>query len=215
MTELSDHPESLLVSASEHSRPPATDSGWSVRYICVVIALCALLAALFLEWYQDLRWRTETLATKVRRLEERWAIVSADVNAARTVQTRYEAFLNKAKWVVKEGEAKRWTPALRSIAVSTIPGIQLREIRVVPGADRSHTYGLQIDGLATGSEARAIADKFLQTLQSELGRQFQLAEPCKFEWLEDQKDSVPANTNHQRATFTITTKIALKEVTTG
>lgn len=215
MTELSDHPDSLLLSAREHFQPQPTDSGWSVRYVFVVITLCAVLAALFLGWYQDLRWRTDILSTRVQRLDERWTIVAADVDVARTVQTRYEAFLNKAKCVIKEGEAKRWTPALRIIAVSTITGIQLREIRVVPGADHSHAYGLQIDGLATGSEARALADKFLQILQSELGRQFQLTEPCKFEWLEDQKDSIQANANHQKATFTITTTIALTESKTG
>lgn len=215
MIEATDKVRLFARSVSDHAQHPAIESRRFPRSTFMAIAVCAVLAAALCGWYLNLRWRTKTLAAQVRRLDERWAIVSSDLEAARNVQTRYEAFLNRAERVVEEGNAKRWTPALRSIAVSGGTGIELRGIRMVESSDHSHTYSLQIEGVSTGSAPRAIADRFLQTLQSELGRQFQVAEPGRFERLEDQAETPAASGDERKATFTITTTIALTEAATA
>jgi hypothetical protein len=194
---------------SKHLQHPASSIGRSTRGTLAAIALSAVLTAVLWGWQFYLLPRAEALSVEVGRLDAEWATISPDLDEARRAQPIYEAFLDRARSVGEEGDGKSWTPALRSIAVSGGAGIELRQIHIAEKSDHSRACRLDIAGIATGSAPRAVADKFLRTLQDELGRQFQAIEPCQFERLEDETDLPAANPDQRRATFTITTTIGL------
>ena len=128
-------------------------------------------------------------------------MVSREVKEAEGMQPRLLASLEKTKRFMEERDADQWTPALRSIAVSTQEGIDLRVIHVWRKPDDPQGHLLQIEGVATGAAPRAMADQFLQGLRRELGQHFQASETCRFERLEDEPDEPSAD--RKRATFTI------------
>ena len=182
-----------------HSRLP--------RDVFVALVSVAILGFAFTAWYLKLSKRDALLSAEVARLDREWTTLSRDLNDANRVQRHVTAFLGKVRQVTEESTGGKWTPALRSIAVSAGPDIELRVINVwknpgVPGGRL-----VRIEGVSTGDEPRIIADRFSRQLQDELKRYFQIGDECRFEQLNDEPDLFSAKPDQRRAVFTIVASI--------
>ena len=178
------------------------------RHVLATLAFAAVFAGGLAAWYLKLSKRDGAVSADVRQLEREWAGVSASLDEARRVRPHLQGFLHAATRARAEFDGEdRWTPALRSIEASAKAGIALRAIRVVKKIGDPRASMVRIEGFAMGTAPRATADRFLKTLQGELGRHFQIAEPCRFERLEDEPEPPSALPDQRRAIFTITAPI--------
>ena len=171
------------------------------------LALFAVLAGMYGVWYPRARHADEVSTAEVRRLAREWAKASVQLEEAQKVRPRLQASLEEARRVREEFDSTKWTPVLRSIAASTGTGIELRTIHTQEKPGESQAFLLRIDGTATGTDSRATADEFLQTLQRDLARDFQVTETPSFEQLDDETGPQPTAPGRQRAIFTITAQI--------
>ena len=168
------------------------------------MVVAVILAAVIGAWSLHLRKQDEALSAEVQQLETELANVSVSLRDARRIRPHFQALIDGAGRMTQERDADKWTPALQSIATSAGAGIDLRVIHVVKKNGSSREHELQIQGVSMGTAPRVVADHFLQTLQRELLRHYQLAGKCRFEQLEDEPSPPTASAEQRKASFTIT-----------
>ena len=176
----------------------------SAWHVFATLAVCVVLAAALGKRHLRLRKLNDALSAEVLRVERESAVASAKLDDARRVEVRVLAASRKVRDLEQELDGDKWTAALRSIAVSTGAGIELRAIRAVRNPGDLRPCALQLDGLSIGPEPRANADQFRQALERELRKNFGSGEPCRFERLEVEPEMPSADPAQLRATFTIT-----------
>jgi len=159
------------------------------RDVLVTLAGLAVLFTALTSWYRVAAQRDGALSVEVQRLEKEWAAAAIDLDETRQVQGRVRAFLDGAARVESERGSDRWSAALRSIAITVGPDVELWSIHVWKDPEDNQGRLLHIEGAVTGPAPRLVADKFLRGLKEELARQFRNAERTKFERIEETQES--------------------------
>jgi hypothetical protein len=169
------------------------------------LAVGIILAVTLWSWHLRLRNWNDSLANEILQMEKRRDVLATSAEDARAIEPRVRASLTKATDVENELNADKWTAALRGIAVSSGPGIELRAIYPIRKVEDPRPCGLRIDGVAFGRAPRAVADLFRVALERELRTSFHGDPTCRFDRLEDMPET--ANPDDRGATFTISAPV--------
>jgi len=136
-------------------------------------------------WYHGLEKQDAELSANVRTLEGEWEKAAQNLEDARRLKVHVRSFLDGTENVEKERGADRWSVALHSIAISVGPDVELWQIHVWKDPEDNDGRLLQIQGMASGTSPRLVADQFYRGLREELIHLFRNAERMKIERIED------------------------------
>jgi hypothetical protein len=159
------------------------------RDVLVTLAGLAIVFTALTSWYRVVAQRDAALSVEVQRLEKEWTAAAVNLDETRQVQGRLRTFLDGAARVENERGSDRWSPALRSIAITVGPDVELWSIHVWKDPEDNQGRLLHIEGAVTGAAPRLAADKFLRGLKEELMRQFRNAERTKIERIDETEES--------------------------
>lgn len=174
--------------------------------VAVILILGAMLSVRQMRAYH----RAAAASAERQAVEAEWRKVSAQLEQAEMARGGFASLPKRAKRLAEERHASGWTAALRAVATTAGPEIELRGVTAcgiegLPGACE-----LVINGMASGPGARGIADGFYQALGQELERRFPRRVSTQIETLDDAPEtSAPSG---QRASFAIVVKIASNQL---
>ena len=170
------------------------------RDVLMAFAGLAILAVALASWYDSVASRDSSVSADVLRLEKEWAEASSNLDDARKVQQHVRTFLGGAARVEGEKGNDPWSMALRSIAVTVGPDVELWAIHVWKDPQDYNGRLLHIEGAVSGATPRLAADKFLQGLKEELMHQYRNAERTAFGRIDETDEALAGE---HRVTFTI------------
>lgn len=147
--------------------------------------------------FATLRDRGRELSAEISGLERQCAAIAPELAAAERSRQDADALSGRIRRFTSGGFANWWTPTLRSIARSSGPRIALRRIEIVEDPKGAKRCRVQIAGVSTGEGPRSIADRYRETLDTELSRAFRVTQPAAFEQL-DEEAAPPDTPDDQR-----------------
>ena len=177
--------------------------------VAVILILGAMLSVRQMRAYH----RAAAASAERQAVEAEWRKVSAQLEQAEMARGGFSSLPKRAKRLAEERHASGWTAALRAVATTAGPEIELRGVTArgiegLPGACE-----LVINGIASGPEARGIADGFYEALGQELERRFPRRVSVQIETLDDAPEaSAPSDL---RVSFAIVVKIASDQLPPG
>lgn len=184
----------------ETQRPNQGSRFWVAAWIGLIGALGV--------WHWILLARTEAAATQLQAMQARWRTVSRQSVQAKEIQPRLEAVLTRAKCLVEDRSATKWTHALRSVVTAAGAEVNLCDIHASAATRSPGACELRIDGRASGRSARVAADRFRETLQAGLQRSSGgKTVITRFDRLDDELDSLPTPRIQGNVAFTITARV--------
>lgn len=180
---------------------PAMARSHAGAYASAVLAL-AFLALLVWTWRLAIEQSSATKAD-LSAIENEWTALSARVHDAEKTRPGIEERLALPKRIVEWRDAPRWTSALRWIATSAPPEIELqlitaRSVTATPGASK-----LSIQGLSVGESRIDAANRFRQALKTGLDQEFGGIAMVRLSELDDEPATASAVPDQQRASFFI------------
>ena len=192
------------------ARPPRA-GGVSRAFAFAELVPFVVLAALLGTQYLGARERAAGAATVHLAFEAEWRGVAAHREEAEKVRRGLVSLHAEAKRIAEERTGSGWMGALRAVSTAAsaeidLRGVTARGVQGPPGACE-----ILIDGVATGSIPRAIADEFYQALRRELDRTNRGAVSTRLEKLEDEPEPSSEPSGQRRAIFAITVKIGSHE----
>ncbi len=151
----------------------------------VGVGIGALLALNYL-WTG---YRVLEIKSHLSQVQHDWEKVEPKVTAAQKRGEELNAIIDSTKTLDSLIDARYyWAPLLEKIARCVTPNVQLTNFDGSSAEDSSITFTL--DGMAAGSEPRAVAEDFRQMLLEQVGKEQQGAK-VEFKALEDLDTVMP------------------------
>ncbi|MBV9009302.1 MAG: hypothetical protein JO354_09085 [Verrucomicrobia bacterium] len=128
------------------------------------------IAALFALNYLWTGYRVLNIKSQLASVERDWSKIEPKVTAAQKRAGELNAIIGTTKTLDGIMESRfYWAPLLAKVADCVTPNVQLTSIDG-SAEDESRGISLVIDGLAAGSEPRAVAEDFRQMLLEQIGK---------------------------------------------
>ncbi len=153
------------------------------------------IAALFILNYLWTGYRVLEIKSRLAQVEHDWAKLEPKVTAAQKRAEELNATIGTTKALDGMIDARfYWAPLLQTVARCVTPNIQLTTLE---GTADQEAKGVVIvlEGMAAGSEPRAVAEDFRQMLLEQVGKE-QPALKVEFKTLDDLDTSVPVGGNN-------------------
>jgi hypothetical protein len=161
------------------------------------------IAALFILNYLWTGYRVLGLKGRLASVQHDWEKVEPKVTAAQKRAEELNGIINTSRALDGIIDARfYWAPLMQKIARCVTPNIQLTSLDANSG-DESKGVTLVLEGMAAGSEPRAVAEDFRQMLLEQVGKD-QPSVKVEFKALDDLETSVAVGGNNAgMARFTL------------
>jgi hypothetical protein len=152
------------------------------------------IAALFALNYLWTGYRVLEIKGRLTQVQHDWDKVEPKVTAAQKRGDELNSIIGTTKALDGLIDARfYWAPLLEKIARCVTPNVQLTTFEGTAGEDGSIAFSL--DGMAAGSEPRAVAEDFRQMLLEQIGKE-QPQLKVEFKALEDLDAVIPVGGNN-------------------
>lgn len=142
------------------------------------------IAALFALNYLWTGYRVLDVKSHLSQVQHDWDKVEPKVTAAQKRGDELNGIINSTKTLDSFIDARfYWAPLLEKITRCVTPNVQLTNFDGVAAEDNGG-IALTLDGMAAGSEPRAVAEDFRQMLLEQIGKE-QQGVKVEFKALED------------------------------
>jgi hypothetical protein len=161
------------------------------------------IAALFVLNYLWTGYRVLGLKSRLAAAQHDWEKVEPKVIAAQKRADELNGIINTTRVLDELIDARfYWAPFLEKIARCVTPNIQLLTLDA-SADDEGKGVVVALEGIAAGSEPRAVAEDFRQMLLEQLGKEH-LSVKVEFKALDDVERTVPVGGNNaSMASFTL------------
>ena len=165
------------------------------------------VAALFLLYYLVRVAQSSALHSDLKAHQAEWAKQEPAAKAADAQEAEYTAQVSAAEVVTKRIEGRfYWAPLLGTLIRAVPANVQIVNFTGTNEA-KSDRIVLTLEGIVAGEVPRLAADKFRESLNASLGKDYQGVE-TSFRGLEESPGTVPVNGKpNATAHFTIEIKL--------
>jgi hypothetical protein len=161
------------------------------------------IAALFALNYLWSGYRVLEIKSQLASVQHDWEKVEPKVTAAQKRAEELKAIIDTTRTLDGMIDTRfYWAPLLEKIARCVTPNIQLTTLEA-SGDEEVRGVAIVLEGMAAGSEPRAVAEDFRQMLLEQVGKE-QPSVKVEFKTLEDLEASMPVGGNNAgMARFTL------------
>ncbi len=153
------------------------------------------IAALFALNYLWSGYRVLEIKSQLATVQREWEKVEPQETAAQKRAEELNGIITTTKTLDDIIDARFfWAPMLEIIARCVTPNIQLTNLQAIAD-DEGRGVAIVLEGMAAGSEPRAVAEDFRQMLLEQVGKQ-QSGVKVEFKTLEDLETSMPVGGNN-------------------
>jgi hypothetical protein len=153
------------------------------------------IAALFILNYLWIGYRVLEVKSHLAQIENDWIKAEPKVTAAQKRAEELNAIISTTKTLNGIIDARfYWAPLLEKVARCVTPNIQLTTLEATADEEAKGVV-IVLEGMAAGSEPRAVAEDFRQMLLEQVGKE-QPAVKVEFKTLDDLDASVPVGGNN-------------------
>ncbi len=201
----------LPLPAAERQEVWTARRGRSKHLALAALALCVATAAVLGFWAASLQARVVVAEGHLHYEQSEWAAVSPQLQEAELARLRLQSLIELPKRVTADRDLPRWMPALQGAVTKAGSAIQFHMISARGSAKHPGACDLTMQGFATGSSPRALAEQLRESLQAGLDQRSQAAAKLRFRLLEDDPKPPSEPPEKQRVRFTITGAVETPE----
>lgn len=156
--------------------------------------VCIGIGALFALNYLWSGYRVLEIKSQLASVQRDWDKVEPKVTAAQKRSEELNGIISTSKTLDAMIEARfYWAPMLEAIARCVTPNIQLTSLEAT-AEEEAKGVSVVMEGMAAGSEPRAVAEDFRQMLLEQVGKR-EPAVKVEFRTLEDMDTSMAVGGN--------------------